>query len=300
MAVIIDQSGPFPKPVAKPGEDILARIRGKLTLKDVADDPRSGRYASTTQPAPILWSVGKPAPRVINQNEVRDTQSRFAAVTPNADQTAAQTCNAAVLIQQGVAYDGVAVTFSQAFAATPVIIFSPGGLSYDSTLTGSQEQVFAANSITTTGFTPSLKIKQISSAQTNGSVNFSPYNTATDSATATLSVPSGTITNGLLTVNFTVTISGDAGDTVQIKDGSTIIWSKAFSSLPGGSTWVKSVAITDTSAINGTVITVNNVYLKASLKCTTVTYQYGTAATTHSATPSGAFGVPWTAYPPSV
>ena len=59
--------------------------------------------------------------------------------------------------------DGVAVNFSQAWSGPPIIRFE-GGVSYDPAFTGKQEQVFTPLNLSTTGYTPSLRVKAIGSS----------------------------------------------------------------------------------------------------------------------------------------
>lgn len=209
-------------------------------------------------------------------------------------------CAALNNTEQGTAFDGSAVTFLTAFPAgtTPIIVYLPGGLSYDSTLpAGSQQQLFSITGLSNTGFTPVLKIQNLPAAPTNQSVNFTPFNTATNSATATLSVPGGTvIINGQMTVNFSVTLPADSSDTVTVTIAGTQEWSKSLATALNGKTYTYSLPLTNTSAVNGSTVVVADSI--SGVKATTVTYQTGTNATTHSATPAGSSGVPFIVLPP--
>ncbi|MDE1828215.1 MAG: hypothetical protein KGH65_03590 [Candidatus Micrarchaeota archaeon] len=220
--------------------------------------------------------------------------------TAGADKTASAICAAITNIEQGVAYDGVAITFSIPYSSTPIVIYSPGGLSYSSSLTGSQAQVFTVTNLTTTGFTPSLKLQQIGGAPTNESINFGP-STVTNSTTATLVVPGGDIIlNGLITCNFSVTLTptggSDSNDTVIISIDGTQLWSRNLS-WPTTKTWTFSIVVTDTAAVNGSVVTISD--SAGAITATTCTYQAGSAATSVTATPANCPGVPYTVYPPS-
>lgn len=57
-------------------------------------------------------------------------------------------------------YDGDAIVFDEAWPAAPVIRFGGGGRTYNPTFNSSQQQVFRAINLTTTGFTASLKIRE--------------------------------------------------------------------------------------------------------------------------------------------
>lgn len=210
-------------------------------------------------------------------------------------------CAALNNTEQGTAFDGSAVTFSNSYPSgtVPIVVYLPGGLTYDNTLPAGaqQEQVFLVNSLTNTGFTPYLKIQSLPTSPANQSVNFTPYNSATSSATATLSVPGGsTITNGAMMVNFSVTLPQDSSDTVTITVAGTQEWSKLLVTGGSGKTWYFNVPVTNSSAVNGSTVVVAD--SATGIKATTVTYQTGVAGTTHTATPTGSAGVPFIVLPP--
>ncbi len=62
--------------------------------------------------------------------------------------------------------DQVGVTFPQAYQSIPKVFFIPGGLTQSASLTGDQAQDFVADQLSTGGFTPKLKVKQLASGIT--------------------------------------------------------------------------------------------------------------------------------------
>ena len=209
-------------------------------------------------------------------------------------------CSALNNTEQGTAYDGVAVTFSVAYPAgsTPIVIYLPGGLTYSSALTGSQQQIFQVTALTNNGFTPSLKLQQLATA-TNDSVNFTPYNTKTTSASAALAVPSGdVIINGAMTVNFSVYVPADSTDPVTLTVAGTQEWSKSLVTGGSAKTFSFSIPVTNTAAVNGSTVVVADTL--GGVEATDVTYQVGTSPTQTSATPSGVSGVPFIVLPPQM
>ncbi|KKK68299.1 hypothetical protein LCGC14_2945470, partial [marine sediment metagenome] len=79
------------------------------------------------------------------------------------------------------ARDADAITFSPAWSNVPTVRFMTGGVSFSDTLTGKQHQDFNALNLTGSGFTASLKVKELTGVITNH----------TDNVVSTPSVPSG-------------------------------------------------------------------------------------------------------------
>ena len=97
----------------------------------------------------------------------------------------------------GVAEDGDAISFpAPAWGKTPAVIFGPGGLSYDSSLSGDQYQDFRAQNVDGNGFDAYLKISEAVGAIT----------TVTDTTTSTPSSPSG------LDVSINKSVAAEAHD----------------------------------------------------------------------------------------
>ncbi len=192
--------------------------------------------------------------------------------------------------------DGETITFASAYSGDPEIVFGDGGLTYDSTLGAvSQFQDFSASFThsggQTTGFTAALKISTVGGALTSYSQNFS-------SDSVTLSIASGVIANGALTVSGSVYNSQSEINIITITLTDTthsISWHKNVS-VPAGGNKPFSFAITDTSAANGTVFTLGYSSGGSDSGTPTISYQTQTAATVHSATPAGVPGVSWVAF----
>lgn len=64
----------------------------------------------------------------------------------------------------GFVSDGDVVVFPRAFTSTPIVFFGSGGISASSTLTAPYGQAFVAKSLTASGFTASLKLKELASS----------------------------------------------------------------------------------------------------------------------------------------
>lgn len=79
------------------------------------------------------------------------------------------------------ARDGDAITFSPAWSNVPTVRFMTGGVSFSDALTGKQHLDHNALNLSGSGFTASLKVKELTGAITN----------RTDSTVSTPSVPSG-------------------------------------------------------------------------------------------------------------
>lgn len=84
-------------------------------------------------------------------------------------------------VEPGSARDGDAITFTPVWTATPTIRFVPGGLSFNTSLTGDQTLDLAALNLSGSGFTAQLKIKELTGVITN----------RVDNVVSTPSVPSG-------------------------------------------------------------------------------------------------------------
>lgn len=69
-------------------------------------------------------------------------------------------------VASGVAFDGDVFVFSAPWTAPPVVQFGTGGRAYDGLLNDSQQHVYKALNVTTTGFTASLKIRETSASPT--------------------------------------------------------------------------------------------------------------------------------------
>lgn len=67
-------------------------------------------------------------------------------------------------LDRGSARDGDVITFASAWADIPAVDIVGGGLSYSAALTGNQVQDFKAVNVSTTGFTVSAKLKELSGA----------------------------------------------------------------------------------------------------------------------------------------
>ena len=63
-------------------------------------------------------------------------------------------------ILTGTAYDASAITFTRNYANAPLVIYLTGGKTTHSTLTGDVYQAFTSTSLTASGFTPSLLLRE--------------------------------------------------------------------------------------------------------------------------------------------
>ena len=84
-------------------------------------------------------------------------------------------------VEPGTARDGDSVTFSPVWTVVPTVRFVPGGLSFNTSLSGDQTLDLVALNLSGSGFTAQLKIKELTGTITNH----------TDSTVSTPSVPSG-------------------------------------------------------------------------------------------------------------
>lgn len=67
----------------------------------------------------------------------------------------------------GYVRDGDSVSFAVPWSSVPIIQFGAGGVTYNASLVGPQQQVFRALNVTPSGFDVSLKLKTISGSATN-------------------------------------------------------------------------------------------------------------------------------------
>ena len=115
-------------------------------------------------------------------------------------------------IEPGTARDADVVTFTPVWTATPTVRFVPGGLSFNTSLTGDQTLDLVALNLSGSGFTAQLKIKELTGAITNH----------VDNVVSTPSVPSG------LDHSINKTQTAEAHD-----DKYTFQYDVSFSSPPG-------------------------------------------------------------------
>lgn len=209
--------------------------------------------------------------------------------------------------ETGSCRDGVDVTFSRSWTSIPIVRFTGGGVSFSSTLTGSQAVDFQALDVTGSGFTPSLKIKELVGTTTTRTDPTDSGGSVSDPSSPTgldYSInkdQSAEAWDDKYTFQYDVTVtnfaSGAEPGTVSVgiytHDGSN--WVQRATRNYVGNTGESSTTFTDQTV----TVTVDALGLdddfginiesgSGSITFDNVTYETATAPTTESATPSGA------------
>ena len=232
--------------------------------------------------------------------------------------------NIPVGVETGVCRDGEAVTFAQEYGDVPTVIFGAGGVTSDSGLTGQVALRFEPQNISTTGFTPSLRLVELAGSPTtttdNTDITALQQDREIQKSTATEAFDD--IYNFKFTVRVTNQSSADPGIdfnpgvvTVGIfaYDQSAATWTKYATRFVYGSTSSSTTDTTATKAVtidglNSTSdrfgITIeSDLYGGSSFIDTNsgvggnqfleVTYEADSAPASSTATPSGAPAVPY-------
>ena len=227
-------------------------------------------------------------------------------------------------VETGVCRDGEAVTFAQEYGDVPTVIFGAGGVTSDSGLTGQVALRFEPQNISTTGFTPSLRLVELAGSPTtttdNTDITALQQDREIQKSTATEAFDD--IYNFKFTVRVTNQSSADPGIdfnpgvvTVGIfaYDQSAATWTKYATRFVYGSTSSSTTDTTATKAVtidglNSTSdrfgITIeSDLYGGSSFIDTNsgvggnqfleVTYEADSAPASSTATPSGAPAVPY-------
>jgi len=201
-------------------------------------------------------------------------------------------------VESGAAEDGDSISFSPVWSSTPEVKFIPGGLSFNTSLTGDQTLDFSALNLSGSGFTANLKIKELTGTIT----------ARTDSTVSDPSVPSGldySINKGQTdeahddryTFQYDVSFTSPVGEPDTVTVG--------FYTNDGGG-WVQRATQNhvgdsgDSDLLNRTkVVTVDGLGLnddfglhvesdEGTVTFDQVTYGTAVAPTTETATPAGA------------
>jgi hypothetical protein len=196
--------------------------------------------------------------------------------------------------------DGVAVNFAQAWSGPPIVRFE-GGVSYDSAFTGKQEQVFSALNMTTTGFTPSLRVKAIG---TPSPQNEGPF--ADTGGTPRYQVEKNILAqdkNDSYVFNLSVTVTNCENPPGEPQDGQIILG--IYTRTVAGGAWTKrTAALLTSTGVHQVAVVVDGLGIDAAFgvhvestgfcnstfnpAASSVSYDTGTTSGESSATPTGA------------
>lgn len=207
-------------------------------------------------------------------------------------------------VAQGVAMDGVAVSFSKTWSSVPAVIFGGGGKVLESTFGNHQEHIYRALNPTTSGFTPSLKIRNVTGTETN----------VTDTgATATTGGPTLKIDKSasLPDKNDSYVFQYDASVPIPppTEPGGNQVTVRIYTRTTSGGAWIQRASAIHTSSVTNATLTASASGLGATAQFgilflysnitgafsfDSVKYTTTTGGATTSATPAGNSGVEFT------
>lgn len=199
-------------------------------------------------------------------------------------------------IQSGTCYDGQAITFNPVYSSIPLVFFPANGMTYSSGVgsAASQSLAFTASSLTTSGFTASLKLVT-GGTLTARSDNFSAVVAGSEYQATLTNAPAY---NNQYTVNWALSLGSASAGTVTINETNStgpILFSKNYVTGQNGT---KATGVTWSGATGTSVIDINLVLTSGTgtISASTVTFTSGTAPSTNSAVPSTA-PILWIALP---
>lgn len=226
-------------------------------------------------------------------------------------------------LEWGYASDGVGVTFNSAWSEPPNVVFLPGGITNSATLGANQYIVAEAVNISTTGFTPKIRLRDPVGTPTSNSDGPGTAGTGNEPDFVIHKSQSAEAWDDRYTFQFDVTVTnGDGffepGIGPQFEPGrvtitlwvakSSGVWTQVGSTYVNGSTSTATTPrtnITHTVSVDGLgqhseqefgISLGNTLYGGTINNFDSVDYETASAPTDVSATPSGVSDVPWLVY----
>lgn len=199
-------------------------------------------------------------------------------------------------IQSGYCYDGQAITFNPVYSSIPLVFFPANGMTYSSGVGSatSQSLAFTASSLTTSGFTASLKLVT-GGTLTARSDNFSAVVAGSEYNATLTNAPAY---NNQYTVNWTLSLGSSSAGTVEIRETNSTGTLLSSHNYLSGQNGAKATGVTWSGATGTSVIDISLTVTQGTgtISASTVTFTSGTAPSTNSAVPSTA-PILWIALP---